>query len=401
MSKQYKGSNLKMYTSSGISMTAVQALGTRIITEEFGELIDFESGCWAAALGHNREEIVKVICENAKLLSHTHQFFDTEHPGALVEEITSAAKLNCIYKGTFMSSGSEAVSLAVKLAEVITGKQKKLSLAISYLGASSELRLPRNPEQWLDIDITECLHCTKNSMCKECGRFNNIDFFPIAAFVLEAGNSGGLALCPPEKLITFLTEETRKEGGLIISNEVTTGFGRTGKWFGFQHYSIFQSEASSPDFIAMGKGLGNGYPISGLLVRLKLAEIIETSGFRYVQSHTDDPLGCIVSRKVVEIISKENLVEHGNEMGKYLRDKLTEIGEHTGSIDEVRGRGLMNVVILSKKYSAKEVFKELLIKGFFVGYSEVYNFIRLYAPLSIAREEIEKLVHSLESVLNI
>lgn len=398
MDKIYENKRMKMFANPGVSITAMEASGTRIKTLEYGELIDFESGCWAAAAGHGREEIVKVMCENAGLLFHTHQFFDTKHPGALVEELTSAAKLKSSYKGTFISSGSEAVSLAIALAELITGRHKKLSLSISYLGASSDLRLPRSPGQWLDLDVCECLSCSKNYACRECGKYNSIDFSDMAAFIFEPGNSGGLVLCPPEKLITFLTEETRNAGGLIIANEVTTGFGRTGRWFGFQHYGIYDSEANSPDFISLGKGLGNGYPISGILVRSKLAEIIEATGFRYVQSHMDDPLGCLVARKVIDIFVKENLVENGREMGEYLRTKLGEIGKSTGEIIEVRGRGMMNVAVLSKDYRAKEVFGKLLKKGFFIGYSEIHNLIHFYPPLITQTEEIDALCHSLKLI---
>ena len=201
------------------------------------------------------------------------------------------------------------------------------------------------------------------------------------------------------KLITYLTEETRNAGGLVIANEVTTGFGRTGKWFGFQHYDIFDTESNSPDFIALGKGIGNGYPISGLLIRSNLADEIESSDFKYVQSHIDDPLGCIVARKVVQIMVNEQLVEHGNRMGLYLRKKLAEINEHTGVITEVRGRGMMNVAILSSNYKAKEVFTQLLQKGFFIGYVESYNLIHLYAPLTIEADEIDAFCSSLLNIL--
>jgi acetylornithine/N-succinyldiaminopimelate aminotransferase len=399
MTEVNKSQVMKMFASPGVSLTAIKAHGTRILTKEFGELIDFESGCWAAVLGHNHNEIVQTLAENAALLSHTHQFFDTEHPGALVNEITSAANLACSYKGTFVSSGSEAVSLAVKLAELISARTKKLCLSISYLGTSYELRMPRNSDQWLDLDVAECLNCAKQTSCSECGKFKAIDFTQISAFVFEPGNSGGLVLCPPEKLIAFLSEEIKNAGGFIIANEVTTGFGRTGKWFGFQHYKCINTKATSPDFIAMGKGLGNGYPISGVLVKSKVADAVEASGFRYVQSHINDPLGCTVSRKVVEIMLKENLVEHGNHMGDYLRDKLNKVSARTTGICEIRGRGMMNVVVLNKNHSAKKVFQELLAHGIFTGYSDVYNYIHLYAPLSIDPKEIDKLGTALENIL--
>lgn len=394
-----KDLRMRLFASPGFSITAVKAFGTRIETQEYGPLVDFESGCWAAVLGHSQEDIVQTLTDQAKVLFHTHQFFSTEHPTALVKELVDAAKLNADYKGTFISSGSEAVSLAVSLAELATGRHKKLSLSVSYLGSSSELRMPRDSTYWTDLDIIECLSCAKNIDCRACGKFKHIDFSSMAAFVFEPGNSGGVVLLPPDKLITFLTEEIKLAGGLIIANEVTTGFGRTGKWFGFQHYQAFDAEANAPDLIALGKGLGNGYPISGVLVRLKLAESIESTGFRYVQSHIDDPLGCIVARKVVEVMSKESVVELGAQMGKYLRERLAQIADRTGGIKEIRGRGMMNVAVLSDEFKAKDVFIALLEKGFFVGFSEVYNFIHLYAPLVISKQDIDAFCHALELIL--
>lgn len=383
------------------ALTATEAAGTRIKTLEWGELVDFESGCWAAVLGHCRKELAEVMHLNAGRLFHTHQFFSAEHPGALVEELIKAAGVGCSYKGTFMSSGSEAVSLAVALAETISGRPRKLSLSISYHGALPGLRMPRKPEEWLDLDVRECLNCPNAVSCRECGKFAWVDFSEFCAFVFEPGNSGGAVFCPPEKLTAYICEEVRRAGGYVIVNEVTTGFGRTGKWFGFQHYNAFASESGAPDFIALGKGLGNGYPVSCLLTRPNLAELAESSGYRYVQSHTDDPLGCSVARKVVEIIARENLVERGNESGLYLRARLAKTGERTGGIAEIRGRGLMNVAVLTKEYKAKEVFKALLTEGFFTGYSEVHNFIHLYPPMIISHEEIDGLCSALEHILQV
>ncbi len=399
MNKFNKDNRIRMFPDTGVTITAIEAHNNSVLTHEYGELIDLESGCWAACLGHCRKEIVELLKENAGLLFHTHQYMDTEHPSKLVSEITESAKIKGSYKGTFISSGSEAVSLAVNMAEFATGRKKKLSFSISYLGASPELKLPRNQEYWTDLNITECIKCNKNSSCSECGMFSLIDFSQFAAFVFEPGNSGGLVLCPPEKLIEYLVIKMREAGGLVVANEVTTGFGRTGKWFGFQHYDIFDSEKNSPDFISIGKCLGNGYPISGILVKSDTAEAIEQSEYKYVQSHIDDPLGCMIARKVVEILRNEKLVEHGNILGEYLRNKLSIVDEHTGMIGEIRGRGMMNVITLNRKINAKDVFNELLFSGFFTGYSEYYNFIHLYAPLNITLKEIDDFCSVLEKIL--
>lgn len=401
-------------------ITAIWSRGTRIITKEYGELLDMESGCWAAVLGHNHPDVVKVIHEQVDTLFHTHQFFETEHPGKLIEELTEAANLSTKYSGSFLSSGSEAVSLAVKLSEVLTGRRKKLCMNITYLGACADLRQPRDNMYWDDLDVTGCLWCGEHSTkmicnyrnetdgntenasemdCASCGRYNHLDFGQYASFVFEPGNSGGLVLTPPEKLIAFLAGKVRAAGGLLVVNEVTTGFGRTGKWFGFQHYGFLNKEADAPDLIALGKGLGNGYPISAVLARESLAAAAEATGFRYVQSHIDDPIGCRIAREVVKVMVEGDWVSKGSEKGEYLRSRLADIAVRNKGIKEIRGRGMMNVVMLEPGLSAEAIFKGLLEAGYFCGFSEQFGYIHLYAALIISREEIDGYCSALEQVL--
>lgn len=399
MDNLYEDYRLKMFASPGTFITAIDAYKTKIRTKEYGELIDYEAGDWAAVLGHGRKELTQILSDYSGQLMHTHQFFNTEHPGALVKELTLAANLMGKYKGSFLSSGTEAVSLAIALAELITGRTQKLSFNISYLGATSHLRIPRDQEQWLDLDLSECLTCTKTCDCKECDRFQDINFAQMATLVLEPGNSGGLVLIPPLKLIQYLSEEIRNAGGYIIVNEVTTGFGRTGKWFGFQHYDYFNSAANSPDIIVLGKGLGNGYPISGILIRDEIAAQIEASGYRYVQSHSDDPLGCRIARKVIEIMVKENLVDQGLKTGEYLRARLAELMNSGHGISKIRGRGMMNIAVLDKRYKVQMVFQQLLKDGHFVGFSELHNFLHFYPPLILSQEEVNSLIMSLHKIL--
>lgn len=370
--------------------------GSNLYTKEHGVLKDFESGCWAAVLGHSHPEVIAAMTEHSPRLFHTHQYFDTPYPDMLTKAIIKSSGLIHDYKGTYLSSGSEAVSLAVTLAEIITGRKKKLSFNISFLSSSPEMRMPRNKEFWLDLDIRGCINCTKN--CKECPKFIDQDFSDIAAFVFEPGNSGGLVLLPPDQLIAFLAEKVWDAGGLVIANEVTTGFGRTGKWFGFQHYDQL-NRINGPDLINMGKGLGNGYPISGVLIKAELADAVEKMNFRHVQSHSNDPLGCIVAGKVVEIITNENLIAKGAEMGEYFRASMEKVKQLTGGIKEIRGRGLMNVLLLKEPFKALEVFEALVDKGFFVGFSEQVNLLRFYAPLIIIKDEIDELVEALSACM--
>lgn len=389
---------MKMYVDPGINIDAVKAQGTKIETKAFGMLTDFEAGCWANILGHSRKEIVGLIAEKSTNVFHFHHFFKTEHPEALIRAIVNAADLPQDYDGTFISSGSEAVSLSVMLAEVITGRKKKLSFNCSYLSSSADLRMPRDENTWLDLDITECLSC--KGSCEGCSRMRGIDFNEFAAFVFEPGNSGGIVQLPPQQLISYITKKIKGANGLIITNEVTTGFGRTGKWFGFQHYQAFSCDLELPDIIAMGKGMGNGYPISGILIKRHFLASISDKKFYYVQSHIDDPIGCMVSRKVVELMVEENIVQKSAELGDYFQEKLKNIKNKTQAIKEVRGRGLMIACELTDAFNVKEIFIALLNLGFFVGFSEVKRVLRFYPPLTISKKEIDDLCIMLGTIMS-
>ena len=111
---------------------------------------------------------------------------------------------------------------------------------------------------------------------------------------------------PRSELVQDIAQRVKQEGGLLVANEITTGMGRTGKWFGFQHYDF------QPDIVSIGKGLGNGYPVSAIAMKRDVAEKLENSGFHYVQSHQNDPLGCAIAKEVIATFREENWVERGN-----------------------------------------------------------------------------------------
>ncbi len=115
-------------------------------------------------------------------------------------------------------------------------------------------------------------------------------FEDIAGLIFEPGSASGLVKFPPHGLVQTLVGIIRQRGGLLVVDEVTTGLGRTGAWYGFEHYAL------QPDIVALGKALGNGYPVSAVAMTHDLADRLEQDGFHYVQSHQNDPLGCAIVR---------------------------------------------------------------------------------------------------------
>jgi 4-aminobutyrate aminotransferase-like enzyme len=187
--------------------------------------------------------------------------------------------------------------------------------------------------------------------------------------------------------------EKTAEHILVMSNEVTTGIGRTGKWFGYQHYPIV------PDIVAMGKGIGNGYPVSITAISEKVASKLAPRSFKYGQSHQNDPLGACVANEVIRIIEEQGLLEKAEELGNYLKSRLVEIKEEFPLIQAIRGRGLMLVIEL--KNSAQTVFEKLLEQGFIVAKRPNTEILRIDPALTVEKESIDRFLDTLREILQL
>jgi acetylornithine aminotransferase len=285
-------------------------------------------------------------------------------------------------KSVFLNSGSEAVNLAITLAKHLTRRNKVLKLEGSYLAAYGYGQSIAQNTDLMNISYEDFKTITK------------IKFKEIAAFVFEPGNYGGLVRFPSKNFILEISNNIIKNGGLLIANEVTTGFGRTGKWFGFQHYDFV------PDIVAVGKALGNGYPISGLSITKEVAQLFDKYPFRYAQSHQNDPLGCAVGVEVFKVIVGQNLIELSDEKGKYFLNSLKKIKErYPDFIQEVRGRGLMLVLVFKPEINVEKIYKKLLDLGYIVGQRE--NVLRFMPPLIIEFKEVDKLINAIDNIISV
>jgi acetylornithine aminotransferase len=156
--------------------------------------------------------------------------------------------------------------------------------------------------------------------------------------------------------------------------------------------------------VACGKALGNGYPISAVAMKRRIADGLEERKFHYVQSHQNDPLGCAVAKEVIAVIKEDKLVERSAKLGRRLFSDLYHLAQRYNFVEEVRGRGLMISMQLLKgapeSPSSRCVFDKLFQKGFLAGYHPTQNIIRFLPALTIEEEEIANLVGNIERVLN-
>lgn len=350
--------------------------------------VDFESGIWCTALGHGHPRIKQAIHTQIEQIMH----LGTRYPNAMAEE---AAKdvLNIVGiadgKCMFLCSGSEAVEFSVQTARRITNKPLLLTFSNSYLAAYGSSGR-KSADEWRLVDW----HVGTPDEVLES--VQKIPFERIGAFVFEPGGSGiGFIKFPPQQLVSEIARRVKQSGGLIVANEITTGMGRTGQWFGFQHYDV------QPDIVAIGKGLGNGYPVSVVAMQRTIAEHLETSGFRYVQSHQNDPLGCCVAREVIAIMREGNWIEHGNTVGTFFLAGLQRLAEKHAVVKEARGRGMLLGLELypHERLSVQAVYERLLASGFLVGYYAAGNVLRFDPALTIEADDITRLLECLDEML--
>jgi acetylornithine/N-succinyldiaminopimelate aminotransferase len=296
-------------------------------------------------------------------------------------------------RAVFLCSGADAVEYGVRVARAVAARPLLLTLADSYFGAyGSAARKAK--DEWFLFDW---MRCGETGGCSEgCPHWPEIPFDSLGGLLLEPGSSSGLVRFPPRPLVAAMEREVRRRGGLVLVNEVTTGIGRTGEWFGYQHYDL------RPDVVALGKGIGAGYPVSVTACARGVADRFQAGPIKFAQSHQNDPLGAAVAREVIRVIREERLVERGRQSADLLRAGLDSLSSRTGLVHEIRGRGLMIAVELVDDAEASltvRVHRALLEEGFIVGRRPGVSVLRLDPPLTIEPTEIEAFLRAFEAVL--
>ncbi|UCD94183.1 MAG: aspartate aminotransferase family protein [Candidatus Zixiibacteriota bacterium] len=375
----------------------VRADGIYLYDKDGKRYVDFEAGIWCAALGHNHPRIKHRITEQISQVVHLAPQLTSN----LAEEATTALLEHTSFpdgKAVFLSSGSEAVELGIKIALLYTQKKKLLTFSRSYLGAYGFAGKGLSPDCWAQVDIGACVKCPKEKCGVSCPHLAAFRLDETAAFVTEPVLASGGMIAPPAKVVSFLANEVRRSGGLVVVDEVTTGLGRTGKWLGIEHFEI------ESDISAFGKALGNGYPVSAVAMKREIAERVEGEGFYYVQSHQNDPLGCAIAKEVIAVLHESNLISRTKESGKYLGDCLRKLAEDHTVVSDVRGLGLVYGMELKADYfddarSFEKIFDMMLERGIVIGVRPKQHLLRFLPPLVIGEEDILSMCECLGDVL--
>ncbi|MBY8995494.1 MAG: aspartate aminotransferase family protein [Candidatus Heimdallarchaeota archaeon] len=380
-----------------------KAKGSWVWDVDGKKYLDCVSGTWCTNLGHNHPRIIKAMKDQMEKLIHRNMWFLTPVTLEAAEKVLDFVpkKFDAV---TFLQSGSEVTEYSISLAQRVTKKRKILSLKDSYLGAfglARESSYHSGIASKLKIPYPIC--STSNCSCLD-EHIELIDHIlqkyadELACFVLEPIMVSGGVLKPCKAFIEELCKRLQNAGVLVVSNEVTTGFGRTGKKFGFEHFDI------RPDIVAIGKAMGNGYPVSAILTNNQITDGLTPAEMYYAQSHQLDPLGSVVAKTVVDIFVEEQIIKKSQPKIKQIREIFESLSHPF--IKEFRTHGMLFAVslqshgnILSKEILIKLKY-ELLKEGIIAGASLGKELLRLIPPLTITTNEIKILDEKINKAFN-
>ena len=357
--------------------------------------VDLESGVWCTSIGHGHPRVVRVLAEQPARIAHTGFNYSSGIVDKAAREVLSLLGFEggrCV----FLCSGSEAVEYGVRVVQMLAERPLLLTMADSYFGAYGSASQKREGE-WHCFDWTACATCARQGECDaSCERWAAIPHERLAGFLFEPGSSSGMVRFPPTRLIESMVRTVRERDGFVLVNEVTVGVGRTGTWFGHQHYGF------TPDVVALGKGIGSGYPVSVVAFGPRVVERLGDLPVRYAQSHQNDPLGAAVVSEVLAVIRDEGLIERGRALGERLLAGLQGIQARTGRIREIRSRGLMFALeLVDDAATTRTIGTHLALvrRGYLIGRRAGTSVLRLDPSLTVEWQDLAGFLAAFEEVL--
>lgn len=353
--------------------------GIYIYDESGRKYIDACSGAISTNLGHGNKRMQEAVQRQMSKISFTYRTqFDSRPANELADLLARCGpdELNRVF---FVNSGSEAVESCIKLARQYwwsVGKSSKnliISRSPSYHGATlgalsctdyAPLNIPFRPMQlpFPKVSAPYCYHCplekTYPSCEVACGREleKTIRLYGadnIAAFIAEPfGGASTGATVPPDEYFPMVERICHDNNILLIIDDVMTGCGRTGTFYGFEHWNIV------PDIVALSKGLSGGYtPIGACMSSEAIVQpVLDSGGFMHGHTYAGNPLSAAIALECVKIILEDNLVENSRVLGTILHEKLHELKGKYSIIGDVRGRGLFAGIEFVCDRSRREPF---------------------------------------------
>ncbi len=361
-------------------ITPVKAEGCYVWDSTGKKYLDLYGGHAVISIGHSHPEYIQKISDQLSQIG----FYSNSVQNPLQNEL--AEKLGDVsgypdYQLFLCNSGAEANENAIKLASFVTGKKRFISFKKGFHGrTSAAVALTDNPKIVAPVNETENAIILPFNDIKEVKK--ELENGGVAAIIVEGIQGIGGIHIPGKHFLEELGQLTKKYEFLLILDEIQSGYGRSGRFFAHQYFDV------QPDIISMAKGMGNGFPIGGILIRSEIEPWFGMLGTTFGGNH----LACAAGIAVLDVIQKENLVENSEKVGNYLMKELSAFSSEY----EVRGKGLM--IGIEFKFPIGEFRKKLLFENrIFTGVSG-QNIIRLLPPLSLSMSQADDFLKAFKKV---
>ncbi|MCK0134299.1 aspartate aminotransferase family protein [Arenibacter sp. S6351L] len=364
------------------NVTPVSAKGITVTDEKGQEYLDFYGGHAVISIGHSHPHYVKRLKEQLDKIGFYSNAIQNPIQEALAHKLGELS--GCEDYNLFLcNSGAEANENALKLASFQTGKSRVIAFKHGFHGRTSaavaatdneKINAPINKQQKVTILPFEDLVAFKSEISKG----------DVCCVIIETIQGVGGLDQPSQEFYKNIAALCKENGALLIADEVQCGYGRSGKFFAFQHYGI------KPDIITVAKGMGNGFPIGGVLIHDSIKASYGMLGTTFGGNH----LACAAGLAVLEVIEKENLIENAAELFEYFKEKAASIPQ----VKRVKGMGLM--LGLEFDFEVAELRKKLIHnQHMFTGGASDKHVLRVLPALNITKENLDQFFDALKKEL--
>ena len=388
--------------------------GALVTDVDGNQFIDLTGGWGCLAVGHTHKKVVAVVKDQAEKYLHTDfTAVPYESLVELAEKLVKLAPGNTPKAAAFFNSGAEAVENAVKIARAHTKRpaiivfenafhgRTLLTMTMTHKAMPYKYHFgPFAPEIYR-LPFPSSSHPMANIEDFEKILVNTVTPDSVAAIVVEPIQGEGGFIIPQEGFLEYLREMTNKYGILLVTDEIQSAIGRTGKFYAIENWDI------EPDIICLAKSLAAGLPLSAVIAKKEITDSLP--GGCIGGTYVGNPVACRAALEVIKIIEEEKLLDRAVKIGERLKERFLKMKDRYSVVGEIRGIGAMRAIELVKDQKTKEpatqetvqVVQECLKNGVFVPTAGINkNVLRMLVSLEITDEQLDEALDVLEKAVD-